>query len=185
MKRKPYISKHRAKWFLFAATISLTVVAVIPTSRNAVLRIVGIGPLIGYYPKIYWVKRLRDQDPGRRSMAVYELCKLKSDAEPLVPDLIEMLKDEDDSIRLGAMDVLASIGPQAKDAVPELIEELQGENWRSRIRAAYALGAIGPDAQAAVPTLRKLQNDKRGPKGFSVDTEAKRAIRRIDPLEPN
>jgi RNA polymerase sigma factor (sigma-70 family) len=141
-------------------------------------------------PTAYWVKALKDRDPGYRKQAVQALGEIGKVDHSVIPVLAGVLKDDQDEVAGSATFALAGIGkpalpslldalkeggPQerslvipalramgrkAEAAVPALLEVLKVGSREERQGAALALGDIGPGAKAAVPALLELFKGK-------------------------
>jgi len=74
---------------------------------------------------------------------------LGAEAQPLIPDLLEMAKGDFVHFEV-AVSALSQIG---EVAVPQLLAGLTNGNARVRQAATRTLGAIGPKAKTAVPAL--------------------------------
>jgi HEAT repeat protein len=109
------------------------------------------------------IKALRDQQSEKvRLSAANALGRMDTEAQTVVPALVDALKDSSEGVRLSAANALGQLGSNAKTAVPALIEALKSDNKNVGSFAASALGRIGADAQEAIPALTEaLQNQDR------------------------
>lgn len=82
--------------------------------------------------------------------------RIKSDAKPAIPILIELLRDQDEYIRASAAEALSRIGAEPKVIVPLLIELLGDSSENVRYSAVNAIGEVGPEAAVAAPALVEL-----------------------------
>ena len=126
---------------------------------------------------------MKDADVRVRWIATFALGELQSDAETVVPILVEMVKNatervpagdlvqfrpfgdrgqyyflgpsrkDGDPLRIAAMQALGAFGRAAAPAVPALLDALRDPDMRIRWFAIESLALIGPEAKAAVPAL--------------------------------
>jgi HEAT repeat protein len=129
------------------------------------------------------IAALKDSDGRVRWIATFALGTLESEAQTVVPILVEMAKSakervpagnminlrqfndrgqyyllgpdqkDGDPLRIAAMQSLGAFGAAAAPAVPVLVEVLRDPDPRIRWFAIEALAVIGPAAKAAVPAL--------------------------------
>ncbi len=128
---------------LRAATLTLTWLALAASPAVA-------GPSAEKQPLEHWIKALKDVDGSARLEACRELGKLKAEAAPAVPALVEALKDADPEVRAAAAEALGAVGPAAKSAFPALSEALKDEALTaSNVPVWYvvgtAMGGLGPE----------------------------------------
>lgn len=111
-------------------------------------------PQSGAFPAL--LKQLRDPDPDARMEAATLLGRLRAQAKPAVPALIEALtKDADGAVRMKAADALGQIAQDGGTAVPALVKSLDDPDVRVTTSALYALSAFGAEARPAVPEIKK------------------------------
>jgi len=98
------------------------------------------------------------KEPLMRQIAALILGKMKNEAIPALPLLIEALKDRDAEVQSAVVEAIAAIGPPAGAAVPALVEVLNNssEDWM-RARIIETLEKLGPAAMAAIPALKKFK----------------------------
>jgi HEAT repeat protein len=70
-------------------------------------------------------------------------------AQPLIPDLLDMAKGDFVHFEVA----VSALGQMGEGAVPQLVAALADENARVRQAAARALGALGPKAKPALTAL--------------------------------
>lgn len=90
------------------------------------------------------LEMLNSKDVHIRGPVYQNLAKLKGDAAPAVPRLMELLKEKDE--RRAAMGTLRCIGNGAKAAVPALMAIAKDSKDDAHESAAHALVAIDPIA---------------------------------------
>lgn len=103
---------------------------------------------------------LKDNDENQnvRSNAIYELEKIGTQSDKVIPTLTELIKDQDVVIRQGAVEALRRIGPAAKSAVPSLIQMIENDGIHEihRVAAAESLLKIDPQDQKVVEAVVQL-----------------------------
>jgi len=103
-----------------------------------------------------------DRKASYRAIAIRGLSALGPDAEPAIPELIQMLGTKSLStndvspIAGAAYTVLPRIAPAS---IQPLINALSSTNLQVYALAAGALGEIGPSASAAIPVMREKLGD--------------------------
>jgi HEAT repeat protein len=90
---------------------------------------------------------LKGTDDRDKLIAARLLPRQKSDAEKVIPAMIEALKDRGSDVRLSAAIGLGMFGDKAREAIPAL-EALQGDP-DARVREAAAKAVTRIDAGAA------------------------------------
>jgi HEAT repeat protein len=174
------------KWLLglvFLVLVAAVALWLDPTS-------VGLGYLRGeaFYrgrPTRYWLRTLRDTDPGTHASA---LSALKSGGIEALPVLIEIVrnpaggKPTGNDPRIVAVDLLREQGPKAAEAAPELIKLLQDDDLQIRTVAAAALGQIGASPGDAVPALMAVLKRDRRPEAVDALTTFGPAAKEAIPL---
>ena len=128
------------------------------------------------------LRELSRQKAGRlRVVAAAALWQISpSQADEVIPILIDSLKDKDAGTRSTAAGFLGKIGPAAKIATPGLLvalKDITDENLWVRWRTAEALGRIDPEANAVIPALAERFKDE----GECVRDAAADALRRLAP----
>ena len=97
-----------------------------------------------------------------RSVALYSLRELGSQAREALPDLARIFHDGDDEIRQDVLITVESIGP-TEELVSSLVEVLSSYAEKSDLFIALVLTALrqfGPKAALAVPAITDILNDK-------------------------
>jgi len=86
---------------------------------------------------------------------VTKLQQFRTDARPLVPELIKLLSNGDSEVRSTIINVVAGVGPSAAPARPALLKILRDpiEVSVSRINAAIALLYVSPIDKPVGPEL--------------------------------
>ena len=137
-----------------------------------------------------FIAALKDPDVRVRWIATFALGELESEAETVVPKLIEMAKNATelvpvgdliqfrpfadrgqyyflgpsrkggDPLRIAALQALGAFGRAAAPAVPALVDALRDPDLRIRWFAIETLALIGPEAKAAVPKLIEALRSK-------------------------
>src|SRR5262245_44994643 len=101
------------------------------------------------------IKALKDT-PTRRERALQVLARLRADAAPALPELIELVKSGTPKEKAESLFIIGSIGPKADSAVPAVIAALGDADPLVKSAAGYAVGKIGPAAKDALPALQQL-----------------------------
>jgi HEAT repeat protein len=92
----------------------------------------------------HWLRQLKDPDVMKRREAVRELGQCTSDAERVVPALVEALRDPSAYVRHDSATALGKFGPQAQSAVPALSAALKDKDANVRRMAEAALKKVAP-----------------------------------------
>ena len=142
--------------------------AAIPTlmdllkDKDAKVRMRAVGCLGEFGPRAWpavaaLTELLKDKNGEVRNAATNVLVtKLRREAKPAVPIIVESLTDEDWKVRYWTGRNLSQIGPHAKAAIPALTAALKDEHPYVRAGAAEALASM---RRAAIPALMRLVKD--------------------------
>jgi HEAT repeat protein len=98
-----------------------------------------------------WIAKLKAPQSMTRIQAIHTLLERKSEAEQVVPALIEALQDENVYVRRDAARALGSFGEQAKPAIPALQAALKDRESSVRSAAAASLARIDPTLKTKTP----------------------------------
>ncbi len=93
-----------------------------------------------------WIELSKSKDSAERSRAIGALAEKKSEAEVVIPALVEALKDTEAFARRDAARALGSFGAAASAAVPALRLASRDKNGHVRQAAKDALMRIAPDS---------------------------------------
>jgi hypothetical protein len=63
------MTRRKWQWVLGALTFILLVALVLPDSRQTILTRIGVGPLVGFHTKGYWINQLKGKDNSVRATA--------------------------------------------------------------------------------------------------------------------
>jgi HEAT repeat protein len=116
--------------------------------RLLVLSLVLLAAGCGSRSTDHWLTQLKDPDVVKRRQAVRELGEQSSEAEKIVPALVEALRDQSAYVRHDSATALGKFGPQARSAVPALSAALSDKDANVRRMAEAALKKIRPQATA-------------------------------------
>lgn len=121
------------------------------------------------------VAALTNANPEVSQRAALQLESLGTNAQPIIPILIQTLRDKDLIMVFGAFRSLRKINADSKLVVSVLVEKLQYPNPTDRATAAYYLSEYREEARSAVPTLISRLKDPDSNVCFQV-TKALRII---------
>jgi HEAT repeat protein len=88
----------------------------------------------------------RDQNPERRTLAIYALGQICAEPETVVPVITTALHDPDVNVRRMAVVALGLYEKSARPAIPALMQSLNDPDYEIRRFALYSLQAIDPAA---------------------------------------
>jgi HEAT repeat protein len=93
---------------------------------------------------------------GRTKAAALALGKLGPAAKPALPSLLDLLERGDEAQRAGAVETLGAMGSHAADAVPALVRLLKHRRPAVRAAAVRGLSEMGGAVKTARATLSRL-----------------------------
>ncbi len=141
------------KWVTVAISLILSavVVYVVLEPSGAVLGYLRGESFFEGRPTGYWARSLMS-DPKTRSVVTAQLEQGKSDAAPVLIELLQQTGPDAAELRWTAAEILGSIGPST-GAGPALLAALEDPDPHVRAVAARWLAAVGVPAEDAVPVL--------------------------------
>jgi HEAT repeat protein/beta-lactamase regulating signal transducer with metallopeptidase domain len=101
-----------------------------------------------------------DENRNVRRFALVALRRMRGDAKPALPSLLQVFKNTDPMTRSLAIGTVGQCGRGNKEAVAALIEALKDNIADLRIDAADALGWMDESAKPAIPALSNALSDK-------------------------
>jgi serine/threonine protein kinase len=123
---------------------------------------------------------LTSQDHKVRYGVVLALGERGSDAERVVPVLLQLLSHQDPKMRFHAALSLGEMAKKSEVAVPALINALDDTNYQVRRAAIRGIGLFSNqiESRAAIPALlRALEDTSHTVRGYATN-----ALQRIDPV---
>ncbi len=107
----------------------------------------------------------------------YIASHMKTNANPVVPVLVQCLEDRDQKVAQQAAIALGELAIEPGVSVPALTNAVRSSNVTVRCAAAQSLGRFGRRAGAGLPALVSALDDRE----FMVREAATNALRAIDP----
>lgn len=96
----------------------------------------------------------RGHDPARIGM-LWAISKMRHDAKPLIPDIVEMTHDQNARVRRNAVVALGRLRMLPAITTPAMVAMLESKDQFDAAYAADALTEMGPAADSAIPALEK------------------------------